>query len=400
MYRGIIGVSGLGFLLLLSSFATSFLPPTPLATHSRENRVRALQQWTQNKKTDEWTWKEDAPGDLPSAPSSSTTATSPPPQSKLKPPRLPGSKFRPKQSLGQNFLQDQNTIDRFVAAFHKDACLSTVEQPLKIVELGPGPGALTNVLYHKYPTKDITCIEIDPRAITMLETQFPNLQVTHADVLMVDYPSLSRSLPGDKPIAVIGNLPYYITSQILFALADASHQDAVRSATVTMQREVGDRIVAPTRTKDYGILSVVFQLYADTKMHFKIPNTVFYPKPKVESALMGFQFVGSVELRARLQGVRPKDLQRVVKSAFGQRRKVVHNTMKNLLKEMADQDIDGKLEEIKEVGFDSKRPEELTPEEFVQLTKIMFGAAADADDYDLGDKVWRKEKHGKQPDEE
>ena len=96
-------------------------------------------------------------------------------------------------------------------------------------------------------------------------------------------PILAATLLCDTPV-VIGNLPYYITSQILFALADASHFGAVYCATVTMQWEVGQRMVAPTSTKDYGILSVVFQLYADVNCHFKIPPTVFYPKPKVDSA--------------------------------------------------------------------------------------------------------------------
>merc|ERR1712157_418724 len=98
----------------------------------------------------------------------------------------------------------------------------------------------------------------------------------------------------------------------------------------TMQWEVGRRVMARTRTKDYGILSVVFQLYADCKIHFKIPPTVFYPPPKVDSALLGLYFLGPSKLRARLAGVNPSNLRSVVTSCFQQRRKTVRNGLKPL----------------------------------------------------------------------
>eukprot|EP00985_Skeletonema_marinoi_P019371 scaffold11077_cov66-Skeletonema_marinoi.AAC.1 len=97
-----------------------------------------------------------------------------------------------------------------------------------------------------------------------------------------------------------------------------------------MQWEVGKRIVAPTRCKDYGILSVVFQLYADCKIHFKIPPTVFYPQPKVDSALIGLHFLGPGQLRRRLAGVSPAHLRTVVTATFQQRRKTVRNGLKQL----------------------------------------------------------------------
>ncbi|GMH68413.1 hypothetical protein TL16_g04927 [Triparma laevis f. inornata] len=214
---------------------------------------------------------------------------------KLVPPKLQSGAFKPKQSLGQNFLTDQNTINRIVHAFGKDATSSSRSADTidGLVELGPGPGALTQVLIQEYGTEEFRCIEIDQRSVELLNTQHPGLDVRHMDVLQVDYPSMKKELNGEsgQGLAVIGNLPYYITSQILFALADASHQDAIRSATVTMQWEVGERLVAERSTKAYGILSVVFQIYAETRMHFKIPPTVFYPKPKVDSGLVGLTFV-------------------------------------------------------------------------------------------------------------
>ena len=109
---------------------------------------------------------------------------------------------------------------------------------LRAVELGPGAGALTDVLLPALGADSLQCIEIDDRSVELLNDKHPTLRVRHEDVLQADYPSLAASEGG--PLSIIGNLPYYITSQILFALADASHSDAVRSATVTMQYERSD----------------------------------------------------------------------------------------------------------------------------------------------------------------
>ena len=229
--------------------------------------------WTQ-RSDGEWEWKEDDPDYQPPGSQTVTLAEA------SAPPKLPSGSYKPKQSLGQNYLRDGNTVAKIIKAFHQDA---TRDRPIqKIVELGPGAGALTDKLIETYGADTLQCIEIDERSVEILRQKHPQLRVRHDDVLQVDYPAMANE--EGQPLVVIGNLPYYITSQILFALADASHFGAVSCATVTMQWEVGQRMVAPTCTKDYGILSVVFQLYADVHCHFKIPPTVFYPKPKVDSA--------------------------------------------------------------------------------------------------------------------
>jgi phospholipid N-methyltransferase len=199
----------------------------------------------------EWEWVEDDPNYVPPP---KITATS---ESEATP-TLPSGAFKPKQSLGQNFLRDGNTVTKILKAFHKDATRyrATVD---KIVELGPGAGALTDPLVKTYGTNVLQCIELDPRSVELLAEKHPNLHVRHQDVLQVDYPKMAQEV--GQPLVVFGNLPYYITSQILFALADASHFGAVDCATVTMQWEVAQRMVASISTKDYGILSVVFQLY-------------------------------------------------------------------------------------------------------------------------------------------
>jgi 16S rRNA (adenine1518-N6/adenine1519-N6)-dimethyltransferase len=376
----------------------------------------------------EWSWVEDDPLYVPAqfavtqvpdaAVVISTGAT----------PKLPAGTYRPKQSLGQNYLKDPNTVAKLLRAFHQDAIshlTNADDRSVKhVVELGPGAGALTDKLVETYGAEALQCIEIDERSVALLRDKHPSLVVQHADVLQVNYAELAAA--AGQPLTVVGNLPYYITSQILFALADASHLGAIRSATVTMQWEVGQRMVAPTRCKDYGILSVVFQLYASVKCHFKIPPTVFYPQPKVDSALLGLHFVGPEKLRQRLAGVRPEDLRRVVTVTFQQRRKTVRNSLKKLCMDIHGGDatvVDAILnsepltlpmavQQAASAGdsicqnqalpadWASKRPEELTPGQFVELTRIVFGANLavvgidETSNTPLRSKVWRKLKHG------
>ena len=197
----------------------------------------------------EWEWEEDDPGFQTSTTATTTaidtTATATP--------QLPSGKLKPKQSLGQNYLKDPNTVAKIVRAFHEDATRDG--KPLeRIVELGPGAGALTDRLVDNYGTDVLQCIELDQRAVEILNDRYPELLVHHADVLQVNYPQMAQQ--EGQPLVVIGNLPYYITSQILFALADASHYGAVDCATVTMQWEVAQRMVAPTSCKVSIILCV------------------------------------------------------------------------------------------------------------------------------------------------
>jgi 16S rRNA A1518/A1519 N6-dimethyltransferase RsmA/KsgA/DIM1 with predicted DNA glycosylase/AP lyase activity len=170
-------------------------------------------------------------------------------------PTLPSGSFRPKQSLGQNFLRDGNTVAKMLRAFHRDATRNNKELQT-IVELGPGAGALTDPLVTTYGTNVLQCIEVDPRSVELLREKHPSLTVHHADVLQVDYPEMANA--QGQPLVVVGNLPYYITSQILFALADASHFGAVDCATVTMQWEVAQRMVAPTRCKVRGVYMIPY----------------------------------------------------------------------------------------------------------------------------------------------
>lgn len=221
--------------------AQSFSTCQQLSIRSSARELFALTQlagWVQGK-DGEWEWEEDDPNFSPVITSTIDTASTATPQ-------LPSGKLKPKQSLGQNFLKDPNTVAKMIRAFHQDATRDG--KPLEsIIELGPGAGALTDRLMENYGSNVLQCIEIDPRSVELLKERYPDLVVHHQDVLQVNYPELADH--EGHPLVVIGNLPYYITSQILFALADASHFGAVQSATVTMQWEVAQRMVAPTRCK-------------------------------------------------------------------------------------------------------------------------------------------------------
>ncbi len=231
-----------------------------------------------------------------------------------KPFKLPPGEFRPKQSLGQNFLFDLNYVDKIVNAFDDDS-----SDGHRVVEIGPGPGALTRVLYQKYPK--MTAIEVDDRAVEFLGKKMPDLKVLHMDVLKFDWVRFANEHNG--PANVIANLPYYIVSQVLFSLADA-HQ-YINKAVVTSQWEVAERLTAKPSTKQYGIPSVVFQLYAQPKLLFKIPPKVFYPIPKVDSALVSIDFSRP---HPDLKKVNALQLRKVLTNSFQQRRKMMRQSLK------------------------------------------------------------------------
>lgn len=317
---------------------------------------------------------------------------------KYKLPQIPTGEFKPLQSLGQNFLSDVNYITKIC-----ESCRDSSEGGKNVVELGPGPGALSRLLIQKYP--QMLAVEIDGRAVDFLQKTIPQLQVLHSDVLQVDWGKIAQ-IRGGK-LSIIGNLPYHITSQILFALIDQHW--FINHSTVTMQWEVAQRIISQPKSKEYGILSVLFQLYTIPRIEFKIPNTVFYPVPKVSSACMTMQF----KQGDPLQGVSPADLKTVLTSAFQQRRKMLRQSLKGVVANavaegtIKEQDVvenngsinkkenkaQKKPETLLNEKWATKRPEELSPQDFVELTRELFGSRANPKD-DMQRKVWRHQRHG------
>jgi len=247
----------------------------------------------------------------------------------------------PKKSLGQNFLRDPNTIRRIA-----DAVRADVGQT--VVEIGPGTGALTGYLLAKHPT--LVALEVDQRAVAVLEEQYPALDVRHGDVLEFDWSTLSQDRP--TPFYVVGNLPYYITTPILFALLES--RALVAEAVVMMQREVAERLVALPRTKAYGILSIFLQRYTEPKLLFRVPPTVFFPRPDVESAVVRLTFKPDAPPPSAFE----THFAAVVRAAFNQRRKTLHNSLSAWTR---DQGLSLPLD------WASKRAEELTPADFEVL---------------------------------
>ena len=254
--------------------------------------------------------------------------------------------IRPKQSLGQNFLRDPNIVRKIVDAIG-------APPDAHVVEIGPGTGALTGLLLERFAT--FTAVEIDDRAVALLRKTYPGLDVRHGDILQVDWEDLARQKGG--PLWVVGNLPYNITSQVLFSLIDAGA--TIREAVVMMQHEMAQRLVADIRTKEYGILSVQVQLHARPELLFKVSPNVFYPRPDVTSAVVRLDFS---ERFSEVTSVGHEFLRHVIRSAFNQRRKTLHNSLSEWTR--------GREIPLPD-AFKKRRAEELEPAEFVQLARYL-----------------------------
>lgn len=227
---------------------------------------------------------------------------------------------------------------------HRIAVSISVPEGGRVIEIGPGTGALTGELMERFDR--VTAIEIDRRVIATLREQFPSLELIEQDILKVDWDSL---LHGSEPVAIVGNLPYYITSQILFAVLE--QRSRLHSATFMMQKEVAARLVAGPGTKEYGILSVQTQLMSTPEILFDVGPGAFSPPPKVTSSVVRLRFD-----RPPLD-CRDESLKRVVRTAFQQRRKKLSNSMAPL----------GELPD--DPAFDySLRAERWDPELYEKLT--------------------------------
>lgn len=246
--------------------------------------------------------------------------------------------IKPKKSLGQNFLTDHGIIDQIVDSLKAG-------RNNRVVEIGPGTGALTSILAHRYD--NFKAIELDTRAVELLRQKQPGIDILQMDVLNKAW---LDELPSSEKIAVIGNLPYYITSPILFLLID--NRERFSEAVIMVQKEVADRLVATPGNKTYGILSVQVQLAATVEYLFTVPRTAFHPQPKVDSAIIRLTFNKPVP------DVDGEHLRKVIRQAFSQKRKMLRNTLSPL---MMGKTLD---------GWDlTRRAETLSLDEFVQLAK-------------------------------
>lgn len=256
---------------------------------------------------------------------------------------------KPKKRFGQNFLQDENILNNIVKEINP-------QPDDTIIEIGPGYGALTQKLISA--TKNLIAVEIDNELAEELKSKFPNLQLANEDFLETDL--LKYSSP-EKKLRIVGNIPYNITSPILFKLIE--NTSLIKDAIFMVQLEVAKRMTANIGTKDYGILAVVLKYFTDTRLCFKISPNVFYPKPKVFSALVHIHFkeINHPENEKKL-------FIQIVKAAFGNRRKTLKNSFSNSI-----------FHEINfsNSGIDlSLRAEKLKVEDFVKLTKFVMHSSA------------------------
>ncbi|HAV23603.1 MAG: ribosomal RNA small subunit methyltransferase A [Ignavibacteria bacterium GWA2_55_11] len=248
----------------------------------------------------------------------------------------------PRKSLGQNFLQDDNIVRKIVASLE-------LKPEDRLVEIGPGTGALTKALVGMCR---LSAVEIDRRAVGSLREVFGDrLDVIEADIRKVE----ARSLAPEGDLRVVGNIPYYITSEILFWVFD--QRVSVRDATLMMQQEVAERLTAHPRTKAYGILSVFAQHYAVPERLFAVSRNCFYPRPDVDSSIV------RLTLKSSLPAVDDALFRKVVRTTFGKRRKTIRNGLSFM--GLTKTEVNG-LGDV--VG---RRPEELTPAEFVVLARMI-----------------------------
>jgi len=253
---------------------------------------------------------------------------------------------KPLKKFGQNYLTDKNTITKIISVFNP-------QENDEIIEIGPGRGALTAEL-SKLSSK-VTAIEIDNRVIENLSEKFPNVKFINQDFLKWDFVNLS----SEKKYRVIGNIPYNITSPIIFKLIEK--RELFSDALFMVQYEVAKRIISEPKSKDYGILAVIMQYFATVNLEFKISPNVFFPKPKVDSAIISIKFKNKIQ-----NNIDDKLFISFVKAAFGNRRKTLKNSLNNSIF------VNYNFEEI---NFDfSRRAETLVLDEFVfivsQLNKV------------------------------
>jgi 16S rRNA (adenine1518-N6/adenine1519-N6)-dimethyltransferase len=255
---------------------------------------------------------------------------------------------RPKKSFGQHFLHEKRYIERIVGAIAPKA-------GDRVVEIGPGEGALTLPLLTA--AGQLVAIELDTDLIPALQARANTvgmLEIVHADVLKVDFTALAQRL-GVPRVRLAGNLPYYISSPILFHCVD--HAAAIQDMHFMLQKEVVDRMAAAPGSKVYGRLSVMLQLACRVEPLFTVPPGAFRPPPKVDSAVVRLVPLAAHERH----DADPDRVHAIVKAAFAQRRKTLANGLKNLL------DSDA----IASAGVDPKaRAETLAPGDFVRLAKL------------------------------
>ena len=249
--------------------------------------------------------------------------------------------MKAKKSYGQHFLVNEDLAWRIADSLSMNGYTNALE-------VGPGQGFLTKYLLEK--SVNLLVVEADRDMVSYLEKHYPTLKerIIPADFMKLDLNQFFK----DEQFALIGNYPYNISSQILFKMLD--YRDQIPEMVGMFQKEVAERVVAPAGSKTYGVISVLIQAFYEGEYLFTVGPENFNPPPKVQSGVIRLQRKASLDL-----GCDEKTFKMVVKQAFSQRRKMLRNTMKTLLSEG----------DILEDEFFNQRPEKLSLQDFIQLTK-------------------------------
>ena len=292
---------------------------------------------------------------------------------------------RAKKALGQHFLTDQNIAKSIVAALQLPAAGGkavasegkvnaevasvpsvqlTTEQParMKVLEIGPGMGVLSQYLLQRQDV-DLRMIEIDDESVEYLESHFPQ---AHGRVIFGDFLKLDIDELFPEEFHVIGNFPYNISSQIFFRLID--YRNRIPQTVCMIQKEVAERIAEKPGSKTYGILSVLLQAWYDIEYLFTVGSGAFAPPPKVQSAVIRL-----TRNRRTSLGCDENAFKNIVKTAFGQRRKTLRNSLKPIIAAKATKegwDTEA-LTSFTSAPVFELRPERLSVEDFIGLTNLL-----------------------------
>jgi len=266
--------------------------------------------------------------------------------------------FSIQKKFGQNFLIDGNVVEKIVreAGVTKDDF---------VLEIGPGIGTMTQILCEQ--AREVVAVEIDTKLIPILKdtlSGYDNVLVINEDVLKLDINQLANERNGGKPIKVVANLPYYITTPIIMGLFE-SHVP-LESITIMVQKEVADRMQVGPGTKDYGALSLAVQYYADPQIILKVPANCFMPRPNVDSAVIKL----TTHAKTPVDVDNEKLMFKIIRASFNQRRKTLTNGLNNRAEiELSKEIIQESIEEMQLSS--SIRGEALTLKQFAALSNII-----------------------------
>ena len=266
--------------------------------------------------------------------------------------------FNFQKKFGQNFLIDTHVLDKIIAA-------ANITKDDLVLEIGPGIGTMTQYLCES--ARQVVAVEIDKNLIPILEdtlSSYDNVKVINDDILKVDINKIAQEENGGRPIKVVANLPYYITTPIIMGLFE-SHVP-IENITVMVQKEVADRMQVGPGTKDYGALSLAVQYYAEPYIVANVPPNCFMPRPKVGSAVIRLTRHSEVPVEVKDE----KLMFRLIRASFNQRRKTLVNGLNNSPE--VDVPKEKILEALEQMGMPATvRGETFTLEEFAQLSNLL-----------------------------